>query len=49
MFDHFLNMFKIGKLNRKRLDLAKPKNRLFGEKKFLDFPADQFFFFQNFS
>ena len=26
-----------------------PKKLIFGKKKFLDFPADQFFFFQNFS
>jgi hypothetical protein len=48
MFDHFLNMFKLGKLNRNRSQARKPKNRLFGKKKFLDFPANQFFFSKNF-
>ena len=45
MFDHFLNMFKLGKLNRNRYQQEKPKKVDFGKKKFLDFPADQFFFF----
>ena len=44
MFDHFLNMFKLGELNRNRYQQDIPKNRLFGKKKFLDFPANQFFF-----
>ena len=44
MFDHLLNMFGLVKLNENQLDLKNLKNRLFGKKKFLDFPADQFFF-----
>ena len=44
MFDHFPNMFGLGELNRNRHQQDIPKNRLFRKKKFLDFPANQFFF-----
>ena len=47
MFDHFPNMFGLGELNRNRMSGSQAK-RLFGKKKFLDFPANQFFFSKNF-
>ena len=48
MFDHFPNMFGLGQLKRDRPEATNLKNQLFGKKKFLDFPANQFFFSKNF-
>jgi hypothetical protein len=48
MFDHFQNMFGLGKTQISKFQLQNLKNRHFGKKKFLDFPADQFFFLLKF-
>ena len=48
MFDYFLNMFGLRKLKRDRPQATNLKNFVFGKKKFLDFPANQFFFSKNF-
>ena len=43
MFDHFLNMFKLGKLNRNRYQQEKPK-KVLEKKNFLIFQQTNFFF-----
>ena len=48
MFDHFQNMFGLRKTPKNCDPEITPKNQLFGKKKFLDFPADQFFFLLKF-
>ena len=45
MFDHFQNMFGLRKTPKNCDPEITPKNQLFGKKIFLDFPANQFFFF----
>ena len=48
MFDHFQIMFSLDKLKFGSGQGENPKNQLFGKKKFLDFPGDQFFFLLKF-
>ena len=48
MFDHFQNMFRLMKTQISKCQAETPKNLTFGKKKFLDFPADQFFFLLKF-
>ena len=48
MFDHFQNMFRLQKTQIFWSLGENTKNQLFGKKKFLDFPGDQFFFLLKF-
>jgi len=48
MFDHFQIMFGLVKTQFGRCQAENTGFRLFGKKKFLDFPADQFFFLLKF-
>tara|TARA_B110001452_G_scaffold121706_1_gene100961 strand:+ start:161 stop:310 length:150 start_codon:yes stop_codon:yes gene_type:complete len=48
MFDHFQNMFGLEKTPIFRSQCKNQFLELFGKKKFLDFPADQFFFLLKF-
>ena len=48
MFDHFQFIVGLVKTQIFCLDPKTWKNQLFGKKKFLDFPGDQFFFLLKF-
>ena len=48
MFDYFQIFVGLGKTTIFLSQAENPKNQLFGKKKFLDFPGDQFFFLLKF-